>query len=67
MDDKQFVTAMEYIVEALKEKGYDPYAQLTGYITENDTVYITSHKSARQLISTLDIERVKAYVKGMKA
>ena len=67
MDDKQFVTTMEYIVEALKEKGYDPYAQLTGYITENDAVYITSHKGARQLITTLDIECVKAYVKGMKA
>ncbi|WP_345742654.1 IreB family regulatory phosphoprotein [Bacteroides nordii] len=30
----------------LKEKGYDPYAQLTGYITENEPTYITSHKGA---------------------
>lgn len=67
MDEKQFVSAMEHIVAALKEKGYDPYAQLTGYITENDAVYITSHKGARQLIVTLDMERVKVYVKGMKA
>lgn len=67
MDDKQFAAAMEHIVAALKEKGYDPYAQLTGYITENDAVYITSHKGARQLITTLDIKHVKAYVKGMKA
>ena len=43
MDDKQFAAAMEHIVAALKEKGYDPYAQLTGHITENDAVYITSH------------------------
>lgn len=67
MDEKQFVSAMEHIVAALKEKGYDPYAQLTGYITENDAVYITKYKGARQLIDTLDTERVKAYVKGMKA
>jgi len=50
----------------LKEKGYDPYAQLTGYITENEPTYITSHKGARQLIVTLDMERVKRFVKEMK-
>ena len=57
---------METIVEALKEKGYDPYAQLTGYVTENEPTYITSHKGARQLIVTLDMERVKRFVKEMK-
>ena len=66
MNDKQFATAMETIVAALKERGYDPYAQLTGYITENEPTYITSHKGARQLIVTLDMDRVKRFVKEMK-
>lgn len=44
MNDKQFATAMETIVAALKERGYDPYTQLTGYITENEPTYITNHK-----------------------
>ena len=66
MDERQFITAMETIVAALKERGYDPYAQLTGYITENEPTYITSHKGARQLIVTLDMERVKRFVKEMK-
>ena len=44
MNDKQFATAMESIVAALKERGYDPYAQLTGYVTENEPTYITNHK-----------------------
>ena len=35
MNDKQFATSMESIVAAIKERGYDLYAQLTGYITEN--------------------------------
>ena len=66
MNDKQFATAMETIVAALKERGYDPYAQLTGYVSENEPTYITSHRGARQLIATLDMERVKCFVKEMK-
>ena len=66
MNDKEFLDAMEHIVSALIEKGYDPYAQLTGYVTENEPTYITSHKGARQLIVTLDMERVKRFVKEMK-
>ena len=66
MDNQIFVAAMEQIVSALNEKGYDPYLQLIGYITNNEPAYITSHKGARQLIVTLDIERVKRFVKEMK-
>ena len=66
MDEKEFTAAMAYIVKALQEKGYDPYAQLTGYVELNTPIYITSHKGARTLIETLDFEQVKAYVKNMK-
>ena len=65
MDEQQFNATMEHIVAALKEKGYDPYAQLTGYVTENNLTYITSHNGARQLIATHDINCVKNYVIGM--
>ena len=34
MDERQFIAAMDHIVAALRERGYDPYAQLTGYVTE---------------------------------
>lgn len=65
MDNQIFVAAMEQIISALKEKGYDPYAQLTGYVTENEPTYITSHKGARQLILTLNKEQVQRYVERM--
>ena len=65
MDERQFIAAMDHIVAALRERGYDPYAQLTGYVTENEPTYITSHKGARQLIVTLDMDRVKRFVKDM--
>lgn len=66
MDNQIFVAAMEQIVSALKEKGYDPYAQLYGYLKENEPTYITSHKGARQLILTLDKKQVEQYVATMK-
>jgi len=66
LEDAEFTAAMEFIVATLKEKGYDPYAQLTGYITENEPTYITSHKGARQLIFTLDTAKVKEFVKTMR-
>ena len=62
MDERQFEATMEFIVVALTDRGYDPYAQLYGYIKENHPTYITSHNNARHLIQTLDIERVRRYV-----
>ena len=66
MEDRQFNAAMEHIIAALKERGYDPYAQLTGYVKENEPTYITSHKDARRLIVTLDMDQVKRFVREMK-
>ena len=65
MDERQFIAAMDHIVAALRERGYDPYAQLTGYVTEDEPTYITSYKGARQLILTLDKEHVQRYVERM--
>lgn len=66
MDERKFEATMELIVAALKERGYDPYAQLYGYIKENEPTYITSHNNARRLMQTLDIERVRRYVMRME-
>lgn len=66
MEEKQFIATMEHIVDAIIEKGYDPYAQLIGYVTEKNPAYITSYKGARQLIVTLDITKVRRFVKEMK-
>ena len=62
MNEKQFNEAMNQIVYALKERGYNPYEQLTGYVKENNPAYITKHNGARDLIQTLDFERVKQFV-----
>ncbi len=65
MDENRFNEVMNCIVAALKERGYDPYMQLLGYVTHNEPTYITSHNGARALIQTLDFEQVKEYVHKM--
>ena len=47
---------IEKVFEALKEKGYDPIAQITGYVLSGDPTYITAHKGARNLITKIDRE-----------
>ncbi len=42
------------VYAALEEKGYDPIAQLAGYILSGDPSYITSHNNARSLIKHVD-------------
>ena len=45
---------MTYILNALKEKGYNPINQLVGYFISGDPTYITSYKGARGLIRRID-------------
>lgn len=66
MNCEEFNTSMEIIVSAMKEKGYDPYAQLYGYLQEDNPIYITQHKNARTLIQTLDKKQIKQYIAKMK-
>lgn len=46
MLDVNFIMKIEYIINTLKEKGYDPLEQLTYYILlDGNTNYITSYYS----------------------
>ena len=42
------------VYAALEEKGYDPIAQLSGYILSGDPSYITSHNNARSLMKHVE-------------
>ena len=55
---------MTYVLDALKEKGYNPINQIVGYILSGDPTYITSHKDARNLIR--EIERDELLEKMVK-
>ena len=54
--------SLNAVVEALIERGYNPYAQLKGYVLNNSPCYITSYNNARDIIKTVDIEFIDDYL-----
>lgn len=54
------------IVSLLKNAGYDPIAQLQGYIEEGDVSYITRQGNARDMINRINRESVIEYYKALK-
>lgn len=49
---------INFVFNALKEKGYNPISQFTGYLLSGDPTYITSHNNSRVLISTLERDEI---------
>ncbi len=45
---------LQQVYKALLEKGYNPPGQLVGYLLSGDSNFITSHRGARLLITSLD-------------
>lgn len=62
-----FEKAMEHIVASIQTAGFDPYAQLYGYMKTGDSTYITRNGDARNLIKTLDQSRVRNFVNNLAA
>ena len=54
------------IIELMKEKGYDPVAQLTGYIEVGSDDYITRHGEAREKIKEVPESVIKEYLESSK-
>ena len=54
------------IIELMKERGYDPVAQLTGYIEIASDDYITRHGGAREKIKEIDKEVIKLYLEEQR-
>lgn len=66
MDDALFHQRITEIVEAIKDAGYDPYDQLMGYLKTGEDYYITRKGDARNLIKTLDKEKIESFVRDLK-
>ncbi|MEE1154999.1 MAG: IreB family regulatory phosphoprotein [Acutalibacteraceae bacterium] len=56
--DLSFKKNLTIVYDALKEKGYDPINQIVGYIISEDPTYITTHKNARAIISTMERDEI---------
>lgn len=54
---------LKEVITLLEEKGYDPIAQLTGYIEIGSDDYITRHGGARDKIKEIDKAIITKYIK----
>lgn len=61
--DSVFMAAISEVYLALKEAGFEPYDQLTGYIRTGNDLYITRRRNARKIVSELDPDMIKQYLK----
>lgn len=57
-DNSVAASILQHVYQALVVKGYDPVAQLTGFIMTGDPTYITSHENARSLICRLQRDEI---------
>lgn len=57
-DNSVAASILQHVYQALTAKGYDPVAQLTGYVMTGDPTYITSHENARSLICRLQRDEI---------
>lgn len=53
---------IDYIVSCIRAAGYDPYAQLYGYINTGNECYITRQGDARRLIKKVEVSQLKNYI-----
>ena len=62
LDQREFEKQILDVIASLKSAGYDPLAQLTGFLQTGDEKFITRTGNARAIIRTLDKEQITEYV-----
>lgn len=62
MAQTDFEKQIAVVIAALSDAGYDPYAQLTGFLQTGDDTYITRRENARAIIQTLDKNEIKRFL-----
>lgn len=62
MEQIEFEKQIEHVISVLSDAGYDPYAQLTGFVQTGDDTFITRRNDARAIVSSLDRKMVARYV-----
>lgn len=57
---------LEHIADSIRTAGYDPYAQLFGYLSTGNDLYITRQGNARNLIKQVDKTALEAFFDNLK-
>ena len=61
--DNEFLSDMSEVYMALQEAGFEPFDQLTGYVRTGNDQYITRRHNARRIVTEMDPEMIKQYLK----
>ena len=61
--DNVFMAAISEVYLAIQEAGYEPYDQLTGFVRTGNDQYITRRRNARKIVTEMDPEMIKLYLK----
>ena len=61
--DNEFMAAMSEVYMALQEAGFEPFDQLAGYVRTGNDQYITRRHNARKIVTEMDPELIKQYLK----
>lgn len=62
MNDKMERQKLNLVIHALNNAGYNPIAQLAGYVETGNPAYITRTGDARNLIRQIDMKTIKRYL-----
>ena len=58
-EDKMSVSeALDFVNDALLEKGYNSINQIIGYLLSGDSSYITGYKNARSIIKKFERDKI---------
>ena len=58
-EDKMSVSeALDFVNDALLEKGYNSINQIIGYLLSGDSSYITGYKNARSIIKKFERDEI---------
>ena len=58
MEQTELKAQLRQIYLTLIEKGYNPLAQITGYLLTEDPTYLTSYNGARSLMEKMDRDQL---------
>lgn len=63
--EQQTAAIMDMVMKSIQRAGYDPIAQIQGYLQTGNVQYVTRVGSARELIQSLEISEVAEYVRRL--
>lgn len=53
---------LNIVINSIEAAGYNPYAQLTGYMATGNAAYITRQFGARKLVQSLSPAVIRSYL-----